>query len=42
MDRDKRGLLNNITTAMEYYQDSDVDWVIWFFQHDFSFNTKLF
>tara|TARA_Y100001937_G_scaffold51072_1_gene71072 strand:- start:1117 stop:2100 length:984 start_codon:yes stop_codon:yes gene_type:complete len=33
MDRDKRGLLNNITTAMEYYQDSDVDWVIWF-QHD--------
>jgi len=33
MDRDKRGMQNNLTTAGEYFKDRGIEWVIWF-QHD--------
>lgn len=41
MDREKRGMFNNIDTAKKYFQKKGIDWVIWF-QHDCYPLTKDF
>ena len=33
MDREKRGMFNNIETAKNYFKSKGIEWVIWF-QHD--------
>ena len=41
MDREKRGMFNNIETAKKYFKVKGIDWVIWF-QHDCYPLTKDF
>ena len=42
MDREERGMQNNIVSAFNYYEDKDIDWIIWF-QHDcFPANKNFF
>ena len=45
LDREERGLQNNITTARNHFKPMGIDWIIWF-QHDCfpldqNFFTKL-
>ena len=42
MDREERGMQNNIVTACNYFKPLDVKWLIWF-QHDcFPLNDRFF
>jgi hypothetical protein len=42
MDREERGMQNNIVTACNYYKPKGIEWIIWF-QHDcFPFTNNFF
>lgn len=41
MDREDRGMQNNITTASKHFTSKNIDWIIWF-QHDCFPSTKNF
>ena len=42
MDREERGMQNNIVTACNYFESRGVEWLIWF-QHDcFPLNENFF
>jgi hypothetical protein len=42
MDREERGMLNNLVTASNYYKPKGVEWILWF-QHDcYPFTDNFF
>ncbi len=42
MDREERGMLNNLVTASNYYKPKGVEWILWF-QHDcYPFTNNFF
>jgi len=42
MDREGRGMSHNILTACNYYQERNIDWVLWFSHDSFPATDKFF
>jgi len=42
LDREDRGMQNNITTACKYFQSSGVEWIVWFAHDCFPLGDNFF